>query len=377
MRKRWKIVLGAIIIIIIFTLVFPQVFKKQNVEVVEVNKKEFIRSFVEEGIVFAEQEQIVYSLYNAHIQDLLVKEGENVRKGQLIAVLHNDEIDFILEELKANIAGLGIELGQAQRNLEVVEKNYNRILSFYEDGFVATIELEKAENELNRAKADISNIKARQIALQSQLKGHEHKISGYRIKAPIDGIVADIKVQEKDVVGPQTQILTIFNEKDKYVESKILTQNVHEISKGMDVNLRFKLHKEDVEFHGKVINISPYAEKAYSALGLEEERVKVAIVPEFPTQVNINPGYKVDVEFIIEIIPDVLTVPKKVLFSYEGEDAVFVVKDGKAEIQQIKTGPETRKEIVIASGLTEGDLIILDPQLRGLVEGARVSYNSF
>jgi HlyD family secretion protein len=129
----------------------------------------------------------------------------------------------------------------------------------------------------------------------------------------------------------------------------------------------------EVEFFGEVTEISPYAQESLSALGLEEERVKVTITPELPERLIIGPRYKVEVEFMVNELLDVIVIPQTALFRYEGEDALFVVKGNRARVRKVTTGAETRKEVVITSRLEEGDLVVLDPRLDGIDEGSRVS----
>jgi len=283
------------------------------------------------------------------------------------------ELDFGLEELAARLDGLAVELAQARENLAAAERHYERISRLYKSEVVAAVELEEAERMVKGAQAAVAGLEAQERALLSQQERLQGQRKDYRIYAPIAGVVTRLTAREGSLASPQTPLLALLNEEGKQVETRVLTRDVHQITEGMPVQLTFKLRDQDIEFPGQVVDIAPYAEEAYSPLGLAEERVKVTIAPQFPAEVEIKPGYKVDVEFITQVIPGALVVPKTVLFSDGGEDALFVVEEGRAQVRRVTTGPETRREIVITSGLEEGDLVILDPWQSGLAEGVRVS----
>ena len=64
---------------------------------------------------------------------------------------------------------------------------------------------------------------------------------------------------------------------------------------------------------------------------------------------------------------------KRLLFPYGEGDALWVVRNGKAEVQAVETGFENDREVVITEGLQEGDLVVLNPQLEGLKEGKKIT----
>jgi len=160
------------------------------------------------------------------------------------------------------------------------------------------------------------------------------------------------------------------------VETRVLTRDVEEIHEGQQVEMVFERRDEDLKFSGEVEKIASYAEKDISPLGLEEERVTVTIDPDLNDEINLGPGYKVDVEFVISVVEDALLAPGRALFTYEGEDALMVVRDNRARVRKVAVGAETRQEAEITEGINEGDLVILDPGVEGLEDGRRVFYDT-
>ena len=66
-----------------------------------------------------------------------------------------------------------------------------------------------------------------------------------------------------------------------------------------------------------------------------------------------------------------ISVPKTSLFTYKGKDALWIVKNGRAFIQEVEKGLETDQEVIIKKGLNPGDTIIIDPQTKGLKENKK------
>ncbi len=81
-----------------------------------------------------------------------------------------------------------------------------------------------------------------------------------------------------------------------------------------------------------------------------------------------------DITFNTHELTDKLVVPKTALFTFQNQDALFVVVDNRAKVRPVTTGFETRQHIVIEQGLQENDLILLDPRLDGLDDGSRITY---
>ena len=81
MKKKWKLIFGAVIALGVIGFIFTQVTRGVHVVVREVQEREFTRSFTEEGVVVAGEEREIYSLHSAPIARLLVEEGDRVEEG--------------------------------------------------------------------------------------------------------------------------------------------------------------------------------------------------------------------------------------------------------------------------------------------------------
>ena len=192
------------------------------------------------------------------------------------------------------------------------------------------------------------------------------------LKAPLDGKVVKLNAVVGGAAGPEIPLFKVFEPGKYEVEAMVPVRDVHDIEKGMPVELTKERRGEDRVFPGEVTAIAPRAEKGVSPLGLDEKLVRVTVEPDLPGDINLAPGYGLEVKFITEEQSNELVIPRAAIYTYNDEDYVFVVEDNRAREQKVTTGLESSRKVVITEGLSEGDKVILDPDQDGLNDGTRV-----
>jgi len=348
MKRKWTIILWALAVLIVAGIAAAQALQGKEVDVHRVSRGEVAVSFTEDGKLVSEDERGIYSSYSAPIKEVVVEEGHHVSKGDLLVVLDDKDLHYRLQEVQARLRGVNVQIER------------------------------EAIKRTREAQANKRVLQSERDALSSQAQQLREQIEDSRIHAPISGIVKRLNAEESGMASPEVSLMHLYkkeNQEIRYlVETRVLTRDVLEVYQGMQVKLTFERREQDLEFAGEVKEIYPYAEEAISPLGLEEERVTVNVLPDFPGDLQLGLDYKVDVEFITNRQEDVLWVPLTALFTYRGEDALMVVEDNRAIVREVSTGLETRRRVVIEEGLEEGDLVILDPKVEDLNEGDRVNY---
>ncbi len=413
MKKKYKVILGVLAAVLVVGLVASQIMQGTRVDVRELSRQEIYRSFTEEGRMEAVKEYNVQPLYAGKLEVIHVNEGDRVQEGDLLASMDMEELKHQMNQLEAKLYGLdgesqqlqepptegeikSMELGiqMAQENKERAKTDYERKESLYTNDVISQAEMEAAESALENAALSLEKqqhsleallqahqptagslqvIEAQRLSLQSQIDLLKHQMENHQLKAPFSGVVTSIQAKELDLVNPGTAIMNLFQTETLQVKTQVLTRDVHDLELGMSVELTMEQRDQDVTFNGKIVEIAVQAEKGISPLGLEEDRVSVAIEPEIPEGVILGPGFGIDVTFVTAFRDNQLVVPQTSLFTVDGEDAVFVADNGRATVNKVVTGFETRREVVIEEGLDEGDLIIIDPQTDGLTEESRIS----
>lgn len=403
-------------VFLLFVAVYTVYAKTQplKAELIEIQPQTIAKTFSEEGKVISRDERDFYSSLAGRITSLPVEEGKLVKQGELLWRVDTEDLNYQLKQLKgqltslqgqekqafkepysSQIAAQKLALEQAGIQLEAANKNLNRVSSLYQEGAVSQDVFEEAEKAVKQAR----NLYSQQeqalnliVEQQNPPKGTKEQFAGLRaslkaqialleyqksmgiIYSPMNGKIKSVAVKEGMVVAPGTLLFTLFQPDQYEMEVFLLTEDIIYAKPGMKVKVIQESKAGDLAFAGEVTKIAPAAQEKVSPLGLIEQRVKVTVKINGDIK-NLLPGYSLDVEFTTHRESDKLAVPKTVLFPYNGKDALWVVREGRAVIQSVKKGFETDEYAVIEQGLKAGDQVIRNPQLEGLKEDKRVIEN--
>lgn len=411
MKKKLKWLFWGVIILSIAGYSLYTKAQPLKAELIKIEPQTIAKTFTEEGKVVSEEEQDIYITQGGKILDLPVKEGDLVKRGDLLLKLDATELNYQIRQLKGQLTSLRgqerqaarepydaqinaqeLAVEQARLQWEAATKELERAKTLYQEGAISQGALEIAE----RAVKETANLLAQQEQAlklldeqQSAPQGTREQFAGSReatqaqialleyqkdratIYAPMEGRVKALQVKGGMVIAPGTPILSLFKPGDYQVEVFLLSEDVALAKPGMKVRVIQESKTGDKVFDGEVAGIAPAAQEKISALGLVEQRVKVTVALKGDLN-NLRPGYTMDVEFTTHREKNRLVVPKTVLFPYQGQEALWVVRGGKAQILTVKKGFETDDNVVIGEGLQSGDLIIRNPQQEGLQEGKKV-----
>jgi HlyD family secretion protein len=362
MKRKWKIILGAFVVIGIAAITAFQVTKPLEAGLLTVKKDTIAKTFKEEGIVKAEKETQVSSVYGGKITGISVREGDKVDPGDLLVTFDSQELNYQVQSLQAQMRSI-----EAQKDLQELTVDLQTKKLLYDAGVLTPKEYEDAANTVNSdyypALIDV---------VRAQISQLNYQISQRNAFSPAAGTIADLAVQEGTVVTPGAPLLSVISGDTYHVEVYVLTEDASRIQPKMPVKLIQNNKSGDVVFSGVVDRIAPSAVEKTSTLGLVEQRLKITVIPAIPKGLVLKPGYALDVEFTLDKAENQLVVPKTALFPYHDGDALWVVKDGKAAICPVKKGFENDRSVAVSEGLQAGDQIILNPKLTGLKEGKKI-----
>jgi len=373
MNKKWIIILAVLAVLATAGAVSFRALQAKEVEIHQASRGEVVVSFTEDGKLVSEHERGVYASFRATVKEVFVEEGDHLKGGDLLVILDEKELNYRLQEVEARLRGIAAEIEKLEGDIEIARRDYFRVKQV---SYLQAQDIKELRKDLETQKEVLYS---ERDALTSQTRQLREQKDDTHIYAPISGVVKLLQAEEDKMASPETPLMHLYQKEDQetryLVETRVLTRDVLEVYEGMPVRLLFERREEDLEFAGEVKEVYPYAEEDISPLGLEEERVKVTVLPDFPGDLQLRLGYRVDVEFITERQEDVLWVPLKALFNYRGEDALMVVEDDRARVREVSTGLESRQKVVIEEGISEGDLVILDPGGLDLEDGDRVTYS--
>jgi HlyD family secretion protein len=420
MKKVFKWGMFIIVVALISGYMYIESTKPFQVEVITVTAHTIAEVIEEEATVVAVNDLSLYALTGGKVGKVRVKEGNQVSKGDLLFEIDNRELGYQIAQLNAQLISLtGQEkqmypelhpsqikqqelfIQQAQIQHQAAVEDYERVKALYEAGAISFEQYQQSERTVNI----LENALAQQIQaldtlkdqyvptqgideqfagqrqlIQTQIDSLNYQLANTRIYAPVTGVVTSLQIEKGMVVPAGFQALTLF-EQDKYeLEVMLLTTDVVEIELGMEVNVKQERKTGDITFTGKVERIAPAAVDTISVLGLKESRIKVIIGIEkadIPEVVELRPGFVFDVAFTVHEEHEKIVLPKTAIFTHDGSDAIWVVRDGLAELQHVKTGFETSDRVVIEQGINVGEQVIRNPRLSELKQGLVVEIINF
>jgi len=192
------------------------------------------------------------------------------------------------------------------------------------------------------------------------------------IKAPIDGVISKVFRDSEGPVNRGEPLFEVSSLAELEVVADVLTPDAIRLNINGHAWVQNWGGTEDLE--AKIVQISRAGAVKISALGVEEERTEVKLaLTRVPQELKNKFGdnYHVDVLFVVSREPHALGVPLGALFKNRDQWAVYVIKDGKAKLSEVKFTKRNDRFAMVTEGLYEGDQVILFPGDK-IQEGTRV-----
>ncbi len=204
---------------------------------------------------------------------------------------------------------------------------------------------------------------------EKQIENLNKRKSDLVIKSPFDGVVSELPMSKTNYVNTQAPVATV-NMQSSLIETYISTRDIDSVSVGSKVKIVVDKREGKTEYDGVVTSIDNEAKVQVSAIGVEERKIKVNVVPN--ENLDLINGFDVDVEFLLYENENAISVPKESVFEYEDGFAVYKVIEEKATVSKIEKGTELRSQFIITSGLENGDVIVKDATDENIGESTKI-----
>lgn len=235
----------------------------------------------------------------------------------------------------------------------------------------STAALNTAIAQLSMRQRELESARAQLIEPSSDL-GADQASYCIRVYAPVSGRVIRIVTESETVVQSGAPLLELGDPADLEIAVDLLSIDAVRIQEGAKAEIVSWGGAK--RLHAVVSRIEPTGFKKVSALGIEEQRVKVRLAIEEPFEQRLRLGhdYRVYVRIIEWTGDKVLSVPLSALFRQGDAWTVFLVNDGISMLRTVVVGRKNSQHAQITKGLAEGDRVILHPNDR-IREGTRVT----
>ena len=285
-------------------------------------------------------EGIVNSQVNAkisgYITDVLVDEGQKVRKGQTLFRLETQTLSQDAAAARANVNAAQVEVDKLK---PLVEKN-----------IISNVQLETAKAKLQQAKSGYNSIAA--------------NIDYGNIKSPVDGYVGSINLRKGALVSPSSQVpMTTVSDISKVYAYFSMNEKEYldfiQNAEGKDIEEKIKkLPKVQLLLaNGSLYEEEGTIETINSQVNANTGSISFRAVFDNPSRILTN-GNSGKIK-IPKVYTDAVVVPQEATYEQQGGIYVYKVgEDGMATSTKIETTAEVGNLYVVASGLQKGDKIV-------------------
>ncbi|MES2130734.1 MAG: efflux RND transporter periplasmic adaptor subunit [Bacteroidota bacterium] len=421
-RIYWIIIICVALLVAVISLKYLKGEAPTEVTTEKAMKRSLIETVSANGKIQPEAELKITSDVSGEIVEMLVKEGEQVKKGQLLCRIKPDiyesafeRVDATVNSSKANLQTTVSQLAQAKANLANAEASYARNKKLFDQSVISQQDIDVAKASYESSKANVEglmeSIKAANYnvkSVEASLKEANSNLGKTYIYAPVDGTVSKLNVEKGErVVGVQglqgTEILRLAN------------LNEMEASVEVNENDIIRIHKNDTA----IIEVDAYIGKKFRGIVTEVANsanttgISVDQVTNFVVKIRMiresyldlitennpapfRPGMSASVEIQTKRAIDIITVPIPAVTTRSNdttktkgpgqggeEDEGIVVKDEKEEklnkkkeeikecvflnvngvvkMVYVTTGIQDNDYIEIKKGIKVGDEVISGP----------------
>ncbi|WP_263770710.1 efflux RND transporter periplasmic adaptor subunit [Propionivibrio soli] len=322
------------------------------------------------GTVEACQRTKLSTIMGGRIEVLAVKEGDRVKKGQLLMKLWNDDQQAQSTLAMAQVATARQRVNEACAQAVNAEREAERQKALRDRGFVSSSREESARTEAQAKRAACAAAKADVAQFQAKVDATRVEQGRTVLYAPFDGTIAEIvgEVGEYSTPSPpgvQTPpAIDLIDDSCLYVKAPMDEVDAPKILVGQPVRISLDaLPKKS--FPGKVKRIAPYV----SAVEKQARTVDIEATfddPSAPGKLLV--GYSSDVEVILAARANVIRVPTSALL--EGGRVLVAGNGGRLEERQVKTGLANWEYTEVLDGLAVGDRVVTSLERAGVKAGA-------
>ncbi len=404
-KKKIYILVGVVVtlIIVLVTLKSKGIIggndDLKQVETSKVDEITIIETVSATGKIQPEIEVKISSEVSGEIIALPIKEGQVVKKGDLLVKINPDLYTSGYNRTVSNLSGTKAGLSQADATFKEAKASYDRSKTLFDKGIISRSDWDKAIAAFEGAKANKESAYYNVQSANATVKEAKDNLGRTTIYAPADGTISSLDVELGErVLGTQqmtgTELLRVANLNNMEVEVDVNENDIVKINIGDSTKIQVDAYLKK-EFKGIVTSISNSASAATTADQVTNFKVKVRILKESyqdllegkpATYSPFRPGMTATVDIITERKEKVIGVPisavviksdttatKSYEIKDEGEDkkvatkndkkfeCVFVKVGNKAKIRIVKTGIQDDTNIEVVSGLNKGDVVIVGP----------------
>jgi len=402
MSKKTKIIVGSVVAVVVIGALTAAIRNKDKdvprVTTAKVEKIDLVSKVTANGKVQAQRKVDMSALVMGQIVNLAVKEGDHVKKGQLLLQIDRAQLAAQAQGREASLEAMRHDLEAAKSTAAQAKLDYERANEQHKGNILAEADLQKAKSNLDTAEATLAATESRMNSTMADLAASRDSLSKTTVTAPIEGTVTSLPIKEGEVtvIGTMnnagTQLMTISDMGSVEAVMMVDETSVPGVKVGQKAVLSIDAYPNR-KFEGTVAEVgsSPIPKTDPDLLTLvansEAINFKVKIRLDSPPD-TIRPGFSVTADIVTARRDGTTAIPIQALVvrdvekkdkapavgRAETEEGVYTIKDGKLAFSKVKTGIAGELMIELTEGPKPGQDIVTGPfkVLRQVKDGDRV-----
>ena len=393
MQLRGKLGILLTAALVMASLVWGFLPRALPVDVAEVKRAPLEVTVEEEGKTRVAERYVVSAPVAGYARRIDLDAGDAVQAGQVLVVIEPARAVALdprtRTQAQAQVSAARAALAAAQENAraagaaaQLAQQERARAESLRQSNFVSAQALDTARTAETRARAaalaaqHAVRVAEFELEMARAAVASTDRLQGggadqVQVRAPVAARVLKLLHENEGAVAAGQPLLELGNPDTLEVEVEVLSTQAVQIAPGSKVILD-RWGGEGI-LQGTVRVVEPSGYTKISALGVEEQRVRVIVDFSSPREAwaRLGDGYRVEARFVLWAGQDVLQLPTSALFRHNEGWAVFALQRGRATLTPVKTGQRAGLATQVLSGLAAGDKVITHPDDR-LKDGVRV-----
>lgn len=375
--RRWPKYAGGALLLAFFVVGFWP--KPAPVEIARVSSGPLVATVSEEGKTRIRQRYVVSAPVAGELRRIPWKAGAAVEANRTVLAVIDPVRPALLdarsrEAARARIAAARAAVERARAQLKLAESERRRVEGLHREATASDQDLERAKTQETAAARDAAMAEATLRQVEAELREWAGAADGrpIELRSPVAGQVLRVFEESARTVLGGTPLLEVGDPADLEVIVEVLSKDGAAVRPGSPVIL--EQWGGEAPLKGVVRQVEPAAFTKVSALGVEEQRVRVVadLVTPPAERPQLGDAFRVEARIVVWEKEKVLRVPTGAIFRKGDGWGAWVVAGGRARLREVQVGRSSDTEAEVLGGLADGDEVILYPGDR-ISEGTRVA----
>jgi HlyD family secretion protein len=402
-RHRWLlIILGAVLAVILLASFASMRDETIPVRAATVQRSSIRSTISTNGKIEPSQNFEAHAPVNTTVRRLLVREGDHVKKGQLLLQLNDADARSQAARAQAQVKGAqadvqAIELGGSQEELltlqtqmvkaktdrDAAQRSLDALRRLQQKGAASVGEVKEAENVLQRSQADldlleqkqkeryskpeVERVDAQKSQAQAAYAAAEDILQRSNVVAPFDGVVYLLPVKQGSYVQAGDLLLQEADLSNLLVRAYVDEPDIGRLTKGQKTEVTWDAIPGRI-WTGTVATL-PATVKLHGTRNVGE--ATIALQNE---DYKLLPNTNVSVNIIIAQHDNVLTIPREALRQDDSVPYVYQIVNDRLRRHDVSVATSNLTKVEVASGLTDKDMVALNStsNMKSLRDGSPV-----